>query len=226
MENKPHIWTFTSVGGTVRVKINSGADIANLGQLDRKLWSVLSCPAKSLEFDQKTLELIDADHDGNIRVDEVVATAEWLTGVLKNPDLLLTRGTEIPFDAFNTENPEGAKLLASAKQILTNLKLEKDSIALEDTADLTKVFADSKFNGDGVITPASPDDEALAALVTTITEIIGKAPTAAVSTVSMPTISKLSTPPSRTMPPGRTPESVKSSLTATRPPTPSPPSMR
>ena len=176
MANNPYNWTFTSVGGTVRVKITSGADIAHLGELDRKLWSVLSCPAKSLEFDQKTLDLIDADHDGNIRVDEVIANAEWVTGVLKNPDLLLTRGTEIPFDAFNTENPEGAKLLASAKQILTNLKLEKDSIALEDTADLTKVFAESKFNGDGVITPASPDDEALAALVTTITEIIGKAP--------------------------------------------------
>ena len=176
MEKTPYNWTFTSVGGTVRVKITSGADIAHLGELDRKLWSVLSCPAKSLEFDQKTLDLIDADHDGNIRVDEVVATAEWLTGVLKNPDILLERGTEIPFDAFNTENPEGAKLLASAKQILHNLKLEKDSIALEDTADLTKVFAESKFNGDGVITPASPDNEALAALVTTITEVIGKAP--------------------------------------------------
>lgn len=176
MEKTPYNWTFTSVGGTVRVKITSGADIAHLGELDRKLWSVLSCPAKSLEFDQKTLDLIDADHDGNIRVDEVVATAEWLTAALKNPDILLERGTEIPFDAFNTENPEGAKLLASAKQILHNLKLEKDSIALEDTADLTKVFAESKFNGDGVITPASADDEALAALVTTIAEIIGKAP--------------------------------------------------
>ena len=168
-------WTFTSVGGTVRVKITSGADIAHLGELDRKLWTVLSCPAKNLEFDQKTLELIDADHDGNIRVDEVIATAEWLTGALKDPDLLLTRGTEIPFSAFNEENPEGAKLLASAKQILANLKLEKDSIALEDTADLTKVFADTKFNGDGIITPASADDEKLAALVTTITEKIGKA---------------------------------------------------
>ena len=160
MEKTPYNWTFTSVGGTVRVKITSGADIAHLGELDRKLWSVLSCPAKSLEFDQKTLDLIDADHDGNIRVDEVVATAEWLTGVLKNPDILLERGTEIPFDAFNTANPEGAKLLASAKQILHNLKLEKDSIALEDTADLTKVFAESKFNGDGVITPASPRSSA------------------------------------------------------------------
>ena len=168
-------WTFTSVGGTVRVKITSGADIAHLGELDRKLWTVLSCPAKNLEFDQKTLELIDVDHDGNIRVDEVIATAEWLTGVLKDPDLLLTRGTEIPFDAFNTENPEGAKLLASAKQILQNLKLEKDSIALEDTADMTKVFAETQFNGDGIITPASADDEKLAALITTITEKIGKA---------------------------------------------------
>ena len=175
MANNPYNWTFTSVGGTVRVKITSGADIAHLGELDRKLWSVLSCPAKNLEFDQKTLELIDVDHDGNIRVDEVIAAAEWLTGALKDPDLLLTRGTEIPFEAFNTENPEGAKLLASAKQILANLKLEKESIALEDTADLTKVFADTKFNGDGIITPASADDEALAALVTTITEVIGKA---------------------------------------------------
>ena len=169
-------WTFTSVGGTVRVKITSGADIAHLGELDRKLWTVLSCPAKNLEFDQKTLELIDGDHDGNIRVDEVIATAEWLTGVLKDPDLLLTRGTEIPFSAFNEENENGAKLLASAKQILANLKLEKDSIALEDTADMTKIFADTKFNGDGVITPASADDEKLSALITTITEKIGKAP--------------------------------------------------
>ena len=168
-------WTFTSVGGTVRVKITSGADIAHLGELDRKLWTVLSCPAKNLEFDQKTLELIDADQDGNIRVDEVIATAEWLTGILKDPDILLTRATEIPFTAFNEENPEGAKLLSSAKQILANLGLEKESIALEDTADMTKIFADTKFNGDGVITPASTDDEKLSALVTTITEKIGKA---------------------------------------------------
>ena len=175
MDKTPYNWTFTSVGGTVRVKITSGADIAHLGELDRKLWTVLSCPAKNLEFDQKTLELIDADHDGNIRVDEVIATAQWLTGALKDSDQLLTRGTEIPFSNFNEENPEGAKLLASAKQILANLKLEKDSIALEDTADLTKVFADTKLNGDGVITPATPDDEVLAALVTTISETIGKA---------------------------------------------------
>ncbi len=169
-------WKFSSVGGAVRVKIDSGADIAHLGELDRKMWTVLSCPAKNLEFDQKTLELLDADHDGNIRVDEVIATAQWLTGILKDPDTLLTRGTEIPFSAFNEENPDGARLLASARQILKNLKLEKESIALEDTADFVKIFAETKFNGDGIITPASAgDDEALAALIATIADKIGKA---------------------------------------------------
>ena len=169
-------WKFSSVGGAVRVKIDSGADIAHLGELDRKMWTVLSCPAKNLEFDQKTLELLDADHDGNIRVDEVIATAQWLTGILKDPDTLLTRGTEIPFSAFNEENPDGARLLASARQILKNLKLEKESIALEDTADFVKIFAETKFNGDGIITPASAgDDEALAALIATIADKVGKA---------------------------------------------------
>ena len=175
MEKTSYPWTFTSVGGTVRVKITSGADIAHLGELDRKMWTVLSCPTRNLEFDQNTLDLLDTDHDGNIRVDEVIANAQWLTGVLKDPDMLLTRGTEIPFSAFNEENPDGAKLLASARQILKNLKIEKESISLEDTADSVKIFAETKFNGDGIITPASTDDEALAALVTTITETIGKA---------------------------------------------------
>ena len=174
-KNPGYPWTFASVGGTVRVKITSGKDIAHLGELDRKLWTVLSCPARNLEFDQKTLELLDADHDGNIRVDEVIATAQWLTRILKDPDLLLTRGTEIPFTAFNEEDPDGARLLASARQILRNLKLEKESIAMEDTADNVKIFAETRFNGDGIITPASAGDEALATLITTITETIGKA---------------------------------------------------
>lgn len=169
-------WTFSSVGGAARVKINSGADIAHLGELDRKLWTVLSSPVTGLEFDEKTLALLDTDGDGKIRVDEVIAAAQWLTGIIKDPDMLLKGESEIPFSAFNEENENGARLLSSAKQILANLKLEKDSICLDDTADNTKIFAETRFNGDGIITPASAgEDEKLAALVTTITEKIGKA---------------------------------------------------
>ena len=174
MKNKAsetYPWKFASVGGTVRVNIQSGQDIAHLGELDRKLWTVLSCPTTNLEFDEKTLKLIDTDGDGKIRVDEVIKTAEWLTRILKDPDILLKEPSELKFGDFNADDPDGARLLSSAKQILQNLKLDKQSIALEDTADNVKIFADTKFNGDGIITPASADDEATAKLIETIAGI-------------------------------------------------------
>ena len=158
-------WKFKSVGGTVRVDIRSGKDIAHLGELDRKMWTVLSCPVTGLEFDQKTLGLIDRDADGKIRVDEVIATAKWLTGILADPDVLLKEQDSLAFSDFNTDNPDGARLLASARQILANLGLEKEEISLEDTADNTRIFAGTPFNGDGIITALSTDDEALKALI-------------------------------------------------------------
>ena len=161
-------WAFASVGGTVRVKIRSGEDIRHLGELDRKMWTVLSCPVTNLEFDEKCLKYIDVDNDGKIRVDEVIATANWLTGILRNPDILLEGKDSLQLEDFNTEDPVGARLQASARQILTNLGLKKDAISLEDTADNVKIFADTKFNGDGIITPASASDEPTAKLIETI----------------------------------------------------------
>ena len=164
-------WTFAPEGGTVRVKIKSGEDIRHLGELDRKMWTVLSCPVKNLEFDPACLGYIDVDGDGKIRVDEVIATANWLTGILKDADILLKESDTLQLDEFNTEDPVGARLQSSARQILNNLGLKKDSISLEDTSDNVRIFADTQFNGDGIITPASADDEATSKLIETIAGI-------------------------------------------------------
>ena len=117
-------WTFGPLGGAVRVNIRKGADIAHLGELDRKLWTVLSCPVNGLEFDQKTLGLLDSDSDGRIHVDEVIAASKWLTSVLKDPEVLMDGRSELKLSDFNSETEEGAKLQKSASQILSNLKLE------------------------------------------------------------------------------------------------------
>ena len=165
-------WKFSSVGGTVRVNITSGKDIRNLYQLDRKMWTVLSCPTAGLEFDEKTLQMIDIDGDGRVRVDEVIKTSQWLTRILKNPDILLKEADTLKLTEFNTEDPDGKRLQASAIQILKNLGLKKEEISLADTADNVKIFAETKFNGDGIITPASAgDDKAVAALIETIASV-------------------------------------------------------
>ena len=175
MSKESYNWKYASVGGAVRVKIESGTDIANLDKLDRKKWTVLSCPTTGLEFDEKTLKIMDSNNDGRIHVDEVIATSKWVTAVLKDPDILLKGASELKLSDFNTENEEGAALGKSARQILANLKLDKDSIALADTADNEKIFAETKFNGDGIITEASTDDEALKETIRNITATIGSA---------------------------------------------------
>ena len=154
-------WKFSTIGGKNRVNISSGEDIRHLGELDQKLWTVLSSPVVGLEFDAKTLKMLDYDNDGRIHVNEVVKAAEWLTSVLNDPDMLLKKEDTLPFSAFNTDNPDGARLLASAKQILKNLGLEKDSISVADADDSVAIFAKTALNGDGIITEQSTDDEAL-----------------------------------------------------------------
>ena len=174
-QTKGYPWKYCSLGGVVRVNITSGEDIAHLGELDQKLWTVLSCPTKDLELDARTLQLIDTDGDGRVRVAEVVAAAQWLTSVLKDKDAILKGESVLKLDGINADCEAGRKLLASAKQILSNLGLDKDEISVDEAADSVAIFAKTQFNGDGVVTPASTDDEALKALITTIAEKIGSA---------------------------------------------------
>ena len=173
MATEKYAWKYCSIGGMTRVSIKSGEDIRHLGELDQKLWTVLSCPVAGLEFPEKTLKFIDSDNDGRIRVKEIVDTANWLCSVLKDPDLLLQGSDSLAISAFNQEDPQGKSLHDSAKHIIANLGLEKDSISIADTADSTAIFAGTRFNGDGIITPASTDDAELKATIEAIIASVG-----------------------------------------------------
>ena len=151
-------WSFVNVGGTPRVKITTGEDIAHLNELDPKLWTVLSCPVKGLEISDKSLGYVDVDGDGKIRINDIIATSQWLTGVLKNKDLIVDGTDSVDIETINQENEAGRKLYVSAKQILANLGKEGSVVSLADTADIAAIFAKTRFNGDGVIIEASADD--------------------------------------------------------------------
>jgi len=169
-----HIWQFSRVGGVNRVNIISGKDIARLESLDQKLWTALSCPVSGLEIDERTLSLIDSDNDGRIRVPEVIEAGKWICSVLKNPDELLEDRKILPLNSIDDSTDEGKELLASAKQILKNLGKEKqDEITVNETSDFNGIFADTKFNGDGVVTVKSADDDETRSLIEDIIACMG-----------------------------------------------------
>ena len=171
-----HIWKFFRTGGLDQVTLATGADLLALDQLDQKLWVALSCPVKGLELDEKSLALIDTDGDGRIRVPELISVIKWAAAHLKDAGDLLKETDSLALSALNDATPEGKAVIASAKQILKNLGKTAETITLADASDTAKIFAGTKFNGDGVITAATSDSAAAAQLIADIIATKGSAP--------------------------------------------------
>ena len=169
-----HGWRFFRAGGFDQVRLDTGADLMALDTLDQKLWVALACPTNDLEFDVKTLALIDTDHDGRIRPPELITAVKWAGSCLKSPDELLKGSSSLPLASINDASPEGKQLLASARQILANLG-EKDAteITLEHTADTARIFAQTHFNGDGIVPVDSAEDEATKLAISDILACLG-----------------------------------------------------
>ena len=169
-----HTWQFFRAGGFDQVKLETGADLMNLDQLDQKLWVALACPTTGLEFCPKTAALIDSDKDGRIRANELIAAIQWAGSMLKNADDLVKGGDSVALSAISDATPEGKQLLASAKQILVNLgKQDATTISLADASDANKIFSNTTFNGDGVIIADSAADAATKAFIADIAACFG-----------------------------------------------------
>ena len=177
MDQKNHIWNFSTVGGVKRVSLESGADLVHLAELDQKLWTALSCPVFELEIDAKTLQLIDADGDGQIRVPEILAAVKWITSIIKNPDDLLKEEPVLQLSSIHEETPLGKSLLESAYVILKNLGKEgATSLTVEETSSIEKIFAGTPFNGDGIISEDSVNTEELKILINQVIDCVGALP--------------------------------------------------
>lgn len=113
-------WSFANVGGTTRVRIETADDLRHLGELDKKMWTVLSCPVAGLEISEESLKAMDLDGDGKLRVKEVVAAAERLCNTLKDPETLFTQKDEIAIANIADEAiAEVAKKVAGDKELVT-----------------------------------------------------------------------------------------------------------
>ena len=169
-----HHWRFCRLGGFDQVRLETAGDIQHLADLDQKLWAALSCPVNGLEFDARTLAMLDSDSDGRVRVQEVLAAVDWTCSVLNNLDTLLASAVELPLNAIDDSHPEGQQLLASARQLLTYLgKPEAESVSMEDVADTAALLHESAFNGDGIIPVHAAEDEETRKLIEEIIACMG-----------------------------------------------------
>lgn len=146
-----HQWHFFRAGGVDQVSLRDGADLLALDQLDQKLWVALAMPTRDIDIDPATLDVLDIDKDGRIRVQDILAALAWIKTTFKDAGKLLTSADNVPLGQL-----ADAKILATAKRMLADLgKKDAASISLDDAAAITKAFANTLLNGDGIVIPAS-----------------------------------------------------------------------
>ena len=109
----PHAFKFFLAGGFDQVRIDTAADLLNLKDLDQKLWVALSCPTTGIEFDARTLALIDTDNDGHIRAPELLAAIDWAAARLNDSSVFEKKLAGVPLAAIQDE-----AVLAAARGLL------------------------------------------------------------------------------------------------------------
>jgi hypothetical protein len=98
-----HTWKFFVAGGFDQVRIDTAADLVNLKHLDQKLWVALSCPTTGIEFDARTLALLDSDNDGHIRAPELLAAIDWAAARLNEVKVFEQKLGGVPLAAIKDD---------------------------------------------------------------------------------------------------------------------------
>jgi hypothetical protein len=109
----PHAFKFFRAGGFDQARIDTAADLLNLKDLDQKLWVALSCPTTGIEFDARTLALIDTDNDGHIRAPELFGAIDWAAARLTDSSVFEKKLGGVPLAAIKDE-----AVLAAARGLL------------------------------------------------------------------------------------------------------------
>lgn len=131
----PHAWRFFRAGGFDQVRLDTADDLLALAQLDQKLWVALSCPVKGIEFDARTLELIDTDTDGHVRAPELLHAIAWADERLLDSALLGQQIPGLPLAAIRRDDAVGEQIHAAAVALAQDIgKTETDLLTVEETS--------------------------------------------------------------------------------------------
>lgn len=173
-QNDKVTWAFHRMGGMDQVTLETAGELSRLRELDPKLWAALSCPASGLEFDARTLELLDSDRDGRIRIPEVLEAMDWVCERLADPSELAQRPEALPLASIRTDTEQGRRVALTAANALKNLGREgEEAIRHEDVA-LAAASANALlYNGDGIFPAHAELDEEKLAFVKAVLAVTG-----------------------------------------------------
>ena len=164
-----HRFRFYRAGGVDQVQLKTGADLLALRELDQKLWVALSCPVVGLEFDTRTLALLDTDKDGKVQAPELLLAIEWAASLLVDVEGLARPDEPLTLAAVQGDSDEGRLIRDTMRSLLGGLgKTEDASMSVDETVKALDTFNHLAENGDGLVPVSAAVGDDIKALVLAI----------------------------------------------------------
>lgn len=135
-------WRFFRAGGFDQVRLDTAAELLAIDQLDQKLWVALSCPVKGIEFDARTLTLVDSDADGQVRAPELIAAVRWVDERLKNKDVLTQKMPGVPLAAIRDDDETGQRICVAAREVLADVGASDGMVTVDAASAAQARFAE------------------------------------------------------------------------------------
>jgi hypothetical protein len=95
-----------------------------------------------IEFDARTLALVDSDADGHVRAPELIAAVQWAGERLGDKEVLVQQLGGVPLAAIRGVDEEGQRLVAAAQQLLADLGSSDGMVSVEAASCAQQGFAD------------------------------------------------------------------------------------
>lgn len=176
-QSNEYQWHFVQNGGLIQVKISNIDDVLNLDKLDPKLWTALACPVSGLEFSEETLNLIDTDKNGRVRIPEILQTVDYIKKYFAKPEIIMESAENLPLDSLSeTQFSFGNSPKEAATAVLKILGKENQrEITLADVTANETLFSSSVINGDGIVPAECISEENVASVAKDIIATTGGA---------------------------------------------------
>ncbi|GAB6276905.1 MAG: hypothetical protein SAMD01599839_14450 [Rectinema sp.] len=162
MADKMHVWRFRRIGGMDQVVLKTGEDIAALSELDPKLWAALAMPTSQHRC-KEALSLLDEDHDGRVRVPEILHAVDKFRTSFTTLDILFDENSAISLDRLKDGHLRKACVNAAH---IAGAEVEGVDAAVVEKA--ISLYNERTFNGDGIVVPESAKDPHTAGIIETL----------------------------------------------------------
>ncbi len=153
---------FDRFGRTYHLSIRSARELEQVLELDDSHWIAMSAPVAGLNGDRRFLDLVDTDHNGRIRTDEMRAAIRYLLDRVAGRDGIGDGSDVLALSAIDGSHPEAADLLDTAEYILSAVGAEdRSAISLTQVTDFEHQLDSSVINGDGIVPPEATAEPAV-----------------------------------------------------------------